>query len=145
VSYHYSWNEWWPEKAVQAGVPVGPAIASTRGHGSNGTQFRYFFANMTNGQTALAVYKPTAANRAAFPGRTAEWIVERPQLAGAQLPLARFDPIQFTYLNAKDGNLAGLSKAPTSSQRDVIMFNVNRLLARLSEKRAESHGRGGRT
>jgi hypothetical protein len=104
VSYHYSWNEWWPEKAVQAGVPVGPGDRVSARAWIDGTQSRYFLANMTNGQTAFAVYKPTAANRAAFTGRTPEWIVERPQLAGAQLPLARFDPIQFTYLNANDGN-----------------------------------------
>jgi hypothetical protein len=100
---------------------------------------------MTNGQTAFAVYKPTAANRTAFTGQTAEWIVERPQLAGAQLPLARFDPIQFTYLNANDGNLAGLPKAPTSSQRDVIMFNVNRLLAYPDNGDGDSTVIGGAT
>jgi peptidase A4-like protein len=129
VSYHYSWNEWWPEKAIPTGVPVGAGDRIYARAWINGKQSNYFFANMTNGQTAFSVYQPTAANRAAFNGQSAEWIVERPLLAGTQLPLAKFNPIQFTYMSANDGNLAGLPKAPPSSQRDVIMFNANRLLA----------------
>jgi len=127
--YHYSWNEWWPEKSQLTGVPVGPGDRIYARAWINGNQSNYFFANMTNGQTKFSAYQPTPANRAAFNGQSAEWIVERPLLYGAQLPLAKFDPIRFTDMSANDGNLAGLPKVPASSPRDVIMVNNNRLLA----------------
>ena len=102
----YAWWEWFPNPEVGIkNLPVSPGdmitmvLCSTQGQGS--TEGTVFIANRTAGiGTSMAL---TAPANITLLGRSAEWIVEAPNVDGTQSRLADYGEVFFSACEAVTG------------------------------------------
>lgn len=99
----YAWWEWFPNPEVGIkNLPVSPGdlitivLCSTEGQGS--TEGTVFIANRTVGMgTSAALMAP---DNLTLLGRSAEWIVEAPNVGGTQAKLADYGEVFFSECDA---------------------------------------------
>jgi hypothetical protein len=115
---HYAWHEWWDGPSHR--IPDVPVFSDDKVYaraGLDGGNAKYFVSNMEYGYTAWA---SDSAPAKPFSGRSAEWIVERPNLGGV-LPLAPFQPVTISLGSAVANGRAWQPGDPAATE--IIMVN----------------------